>query len=254
MKIAACDDDSVFLQELCTFCKLYSEKNNYNLEYHTFTNPLELVTEIEKGIHYDVILLDVFMPGINGIQCAKDIRTYDNYVKIIFLTSSPEFAIESYTVKAYNYLLKPIQKDSLFLLLDQLIKESNSIKENLFVFKSKTGIVKISLSKLKYCEMINRKIILYLTDGSKYECNLRINDLEKKLEPFDMFLRPHRSFLVNMDYIQTLSLHNIIMECGAKIPIPREKYAQIKQVYMEYMFHAANLIVLNSSEKTVNTK
>lgn len=248
MKIAACDDDSVFLQELCTFFNQYKEENNCNLEYHTFTKPLELVTEIEKGIHYDAILLDVFMPGINGIQCAKDIRTYDNYVKIIFLTSSHEFAIESYTVKAYNYLLKPIQKDSLFLLLDQLIKESNSIKDNLFVFKSKTGIVKISLSKLEYCEMINRKIILYLTDGSKYECNLRINDLEKKLEPFDMFLRTHRSFLVNMDYIQTLSLHNIIMECGAKIPIPREKYAQIKQVYLEYMFQIANLIVLDSTK------
>lgn len=249
MKIAACDDDSVFLQELCTYFKSYTKEYNCNLEYHTFTNPLELVTQIEKGIHYDVILLDMFMPGINGIQCAKDIRSYDNFVKIIFLTSSPEFAIDSYTVKAYDYLLKPIQKENLIVILNQLVKEFNTAKDNIFVFKCKTGIVKISLSKLEYCEMINRKIMLYLTDGKKYECSLKINDLEKKLEHFGMFLRPHRSFLVNMDYIQMLTTHNIIMECDATIPIPREKYAQIKQTYMEYMFHSANHIVLDTTEK-----
>ena len=76
---------------------------------------LELVMQMEKGVHYDVILLDICMPGMNGIQCAKDIRQYDNLVKIIFLTSSTEYAVESYSVKAHNYLLKPTQKKDLFL-------------------------------------------------------------------------------------------------------------------------------------------
>lgn len=243
MKIAVCDDELAFLQELCTYLNQYSEEYNCKVEYHTFTNPFELITQIEKGIRYDVILLDVFMPGINGIQCAKDIRTFDSCVKIIFLTSSPEFAIESYTVRAYHYLLKPVQKEELLLILNQLVEESDTVKKNFFVFKCKTGIVKISLSKLEYCEMINRKIILYLSDGKEYECSLRMNELEKKLETFGMFLRPHRSFLVNMDYIQTLTTHNIVMDCNAKIPIPREKYAQIKQLYMEYIFQSANPVV-----------
>ena len=114
MRIAACDDDVRFLQELSDLLNQYEKDNHCNIEYKIYTNPLELVAQIEKGMHYDAILLDVFMPGINGIQCARDIRTFDNLVKIIFLTSSAEYAVESYAVKAYQYLLKPIQKENLF--------------------------------------------------------------------------------------------------------------------------------------------
>lgn len=248
MKIAACDDNLVFLQELSGLLNQYSEEYHCNIEYKLFTNPLELVAQIEKGTHYDVILLDVFMPGINGIECAKDIRTYDNYVKIIFLTFSTEFAVESYAVKAYQYLLKPIQKEKLFLILKQLEKESQNMKNNLFVFKSKTGITKISLSKLEYCEVINRKIILHLTNGEECECGLRMGELEEKLKPFGMFIRPHRSFLINMDYIQSLTSNSIVMESAIKIPIPREKHAQIKQLYMDYIFRSASPVILGNVE------
>ena len=248
MRIAACDDDVRFLQELSGLLNRYGEENDCNIEYKIYTNPLELVTQIEKGMHYDAILLDVFMPGINGIQCAKDIRTFDNCVKIIFLTSSAEYAVESYSVKAYQYLLKPIQKESLFHILKMLEKESETVEKNIFVLRAKTGITKVALSKLEYCEVINRKIILHLTNGEECECSLRMNELEEKLKDYRMFLKPHRSFLVNMDHIENLSTHSIIMECGVKIPIPREKYAQIKQTYMEYIFQSSEPIILGNMD------
>ena len=248
MRIAVCDDDLKFLQELSGLLNQYGEEYNCNIEYKTYTNPLELVSQIEKGIHYDVILLDVFMPGINGIQCAKDIRTFDNFVKIVFLTSSAEFAVESYAVRAYQYLLKPIQKENLFLTLRLLEKEAETVERNIFILKSKTGITKISLSKLEYCEVINRKIILHLSNGEECECNLRMNELEEKMKNFEMFLKPHRSFLINMDYIQTLTTHSIVMECGTRIPVPREKYAQIKQAYMEYVFRSSDSVILGNQE------
>lgn len=246
MRIAACDDDVQFLQELSNLLNIYSEEHNCNVEYKIYTNPLELVTQIEKGVHYDAILLDVFMPGINGIQCARDIRTFDNQVKIVFLTSSTEFAIESYSVKAYQYLLKPICKENLFMTLRSLERESEIIEQNNFVFKSKTGITKIPLSKLEYCEVMNRKIVLHLIDGEECECNFRLNDLEEKLKDYGMFLKPHRSFFVNMNYIRTLNTHSIVMECGVKIPVPREKYTQIKQRYMKYVFQAPDSVIIGN--------
>ena len=244
MRIAVCDDNIEFLQGLSTLLNMYGEENHCILEYKTFTNPLELVMQMEKGVHYDVILLDICMPGMNGIQCAKDIRMYDNLVKIIFLTSSTEYAVESYSVKAHNYLLKPIQKDSLFSVLRQLEKEENVAEKKFFIIKSKTGITKIFLEKLEYCEVINRKLVLHLINNEEYESTLRMNELEESLEGFGMFLRTHRSFVVNMDYIQSLMTHSIVMESGVKIPVPREKYAQIKQIYMNYVFQGKNAIVL----------
>ena len=246
MRIAACDDDLEFLQGLSKLLNSYSEENHCNVEYKTYTNPLELIMQMEKGIHYDMILLDICMPGMNGIQCAKDIRMYDNLVKIVFLTTSAEYAIESYSVKAHDYLLKPLQKERLFSLLCQVEKEEESLEKNIIVVKTKVGITKIALAKLEYCEVVNRKLILHLTNKEDLECSIRINDLEEKLQGFGMFLRAHRSFLVNMDYIRTLTTHSIIMEKGARIPVPREKYAQIKQTYMEYIFRAKDSIVIGN--------
>lgn len=248
MRIAVCDDDVKFLQELSALLKFYGEENHCEIEYKIYTNPFELVTQIEKGVHYDVILLDVVMPGINGIQCARDIRMFDTFVKIVFLTSSAEYAVESYSVRAYQYLLKPVKKEDLFFLLKSLEKDTEEADKNVLIFKTKQGISKVLLSKLEYCEVISRKIVLHLTTGEECECSLKMNELEESLKKYKMFLKPHRSFLVNMDHIQTLATHNIVMGCGMKIPVPREKYAQIKQTYMEYMFQSSEAVVLGNMD------
>lgn len=246
MRIAICDDDVIFLQELSKMMIRYNEENGSMVEYKIYTNPLELVTQMEKGSQYDVILLDICMPGINGIQCAKDIRMFDNFVKIIFLTSSTEYAVESYSVKAQDYLLKPIEKEKLFSLLRQVQKEEDKSEKNIIVLKSKLGITKIDMKKLEYCEVVNRKLVLHLISKEDLECSIRINELEEKLQGFGMFLRAHRSYLINMDYIQTLTAHSIIMENGANIPVPREKYLQVKEAYMEYVFEAKDSVIIGN--------
>ena len=224
----------------------YNEDTGSLVEYKIYTNPLELITQMEEGIHYDVIFLDICMPGINGIQCAKDIRIFDNVVKIIFLTSSPEYAVESYSVKAQDYLLKPVKRERLFSLLRQVQKEEDKAGKNIIVVKTKIGITKINLIELEYCEVVNRKLVLHLNNKEDLECSIRINELEEKLQGFGMFLRPHRSYLINMDHIQTLTSHSIIMENGTNIPVPREKYLQIKEAYMEYIFQAKNSVVIGN--------
>lgn len=249
MKIAVCDDNTMFLQEVVGALKQYSETYHTHVEYKMFPNPLELVAQIENGAHYDVILMDVMMPGINGIQCARDIRDYDNCVKIVFMTCSPEFAVDSYSVGAAQYLLKPIKKEKLFMTLRQLEVELEHAKKFVFLLKTKSGITKIALSALEYCEVINRKLVLRLANGEEYECGLKMSDLEEKLLSFGMFIRPHRSYIINMDYIRSMTTSSIVMECGIEVPIPRDKSAQIKQTYMNYMFRSPETIFLENDEK-----
>ena len=251
MKIAICDDDSLVLQELSNLLNQYRAQNHSHLEYEVFSCPLELIAQFEKGVHYDIVLLDIYMPGINGIQCAKDIRAIDNFVKIIFLTSSAEYAVESYSVSAYQYLLKPLHKERLFSILSLLEAELDACAQNFFAFKSPKGIVKIALSKLEYCEVSARKLLLHMITGEEYECNFHMNEFEEYLKEYKMFLKPHRSFLVNMDYIRQLTPTSIIMESGTKLPIPKEKSTHIKHTYMEYIFQSSIPNILIHSKKEI---
>ena len=100
-KVAFCDDELSVLNDLQSLLDEYRVKQNREIDYTAFISPLELLAAIEKGIRFDVLLLDVLMPGENGIDTATEIRRYDSNVKIIFLTSSAEFAVQSYTVNAF---------------------------------------------------------------------------------------------------------------------------------------------------------
>ena len=123
IQIAFCDDDQTVLDQLSALLEKYRAQRCVQIQCTAFHSPLDLLAEIEKGTRYDILFLDVIMPAENGITAAKEIRRYDNVVKIIFLTSSAEFAVESYVVGAYFYQLKPIWEDSFFRLMDSVIAE-----------------------------------------------------------------------------------------------------------------------------------
>ena len=123
IQIAFCDDDQTVLDQLSALLEKYRAQRCVQIQCTAFHSPLDLLAEIEKGTRYDILFLDVIMPAENGITAAKEIRQYDNVVKIIFLTSSAEFAVESYVVGAYFYQLKPIWEDSFFRLTDSVIAE-----------------------------------------------------------------------------------------------------------------------------------
>ena len=131
IQIAFCDDDQTVLAQLSALLEKYRAQRCVQIQCTAFHSPLDLLAEIEKGTRYDILFLDVIMPAENGITAAKEIRQYDNVVKIIFLTSSAEFAVESYVVGAYFY-------------------------QRSLILRCKTGISRIDLDQLLYCEVLGR--------------------------------------------------------------------------------------------------
>ena len=133
--IAFCDDDISILQELQTLFNQYCADRAEEINCSMFHSPLELLHVMECKNRFDILFLDVLMPGENGIDAASEIRKLDNNVKIIFLTSSAEFAVQSYAVGAYFYQLKPICKEGFFRLMDSVLaacekEQSDSIVKN----------------------------------------------------------------------------------------------------------------------------
>lgn len=243
IKIAFCDDDMEVLHQMNELLDRYRVERNEDITYAAFQSPFELLTEIEKGIRLDILFLDVVMPGQNGMDVAKEIRQYDMNMKIIFLTSSPEFAVESYSVGAYFYQLKPIWEESFFRLMDAVLAECEKKKKNSLILRSKDGITRINLQQLEYCEVLGRKLLFHLENGAVLESAGSLDDLAGQLMQYSNFFRPHRSFLVNMEYIQNISSRSIKMVNDAEIPIPHGKCSEIKNTYMEYAFNGEQAVL-----------
>ena len=195
IQIAFCDDDQTVLDQLSALLEKYRAQRCVQIQCTAFHSPLDLLAEIEKGTRYDILFLDVIMPAENGITAAKEIRQYDNVVKIIFLTSSAEFAVESYVVGAYFYQIKPIWEDSFFRLTDSVIAECRRADQRSLILRCKTGISRIDLDQLLYCEVLGRTLLFHLVDGTVLESTGSMDELARQLTPHESFLRTHRSFL-----------------------------------------------------------
>ena len=144
-----------------------------------------------------------------SIETAKKIRQVDGDVKIIFQTSSAEFAVESYSVNAFYYALKPMPKDNFFRLLDKITLLIDKEKNNYIIVKCKTGVAKIYLKDLTYAEVAGRTIYYHLSNGNVLEQIGAFYDLEGILGQNKGFLKPHRSFLVNIEYISFIDSKEI---------------------------------------------
>ena len=204
MKIAICDDDKNELFRILSVLADYQTQRNIEFSYKPFDNSTELASNLLQE-HYDIYLLDVVMPGLNGIELAKEIRSSDKAADIIFLTSSPEFAVESYTVKASNYLVKPVSRDRLVEALDDIMRTRTEDRDSCLVLKSSVGVHKVHMSEIIYIEALNRKIIYYLRNTSQITCVEKFASVCDQLLQHPEFLLAHRSFLVNMNYIRRIS-------------------------------------------------
>jgi len=234
LKIALCDDDVQELSRLKNLLRRYQEERQSAIKYVAFTNAIELLQELHRD-RYDVLLLDILMPGFNGMEAAHEIREFDNRIKIIFLTSSPEFAVESYAVGAYYYLLKPCTAEKLFSVLDRFFWDSQKEEAALHI-KTASGMLRIPYSRLEFLEVINKRLYFHLTDGSVREISGSLSDFEEELLGREEFIKVHRSCIVNMGCIQELNPQELITNAKQSAPVSRLLYPKIKEAYMKYMF------------------
>lgn len=243
IKLAFCDDEISELNEICIFLNQYRVERNQEIEYTAFQSPIELLAEIERGVRFDILILDILMPGETGIETAEEIRRYDNNVKIIFLTSSSEYAVQSYKVGAYFYQLKPVLKESFFDIMDSAISTCEKEKADSLILHCKNGITRVELRHLEYCEVIHHTLWIHLTNGKILESIGSMDALCRQLEPYENFFRPHRSYLVNLEHVKNISYRGITMSCLAEIPVPRGKYHEIKDAFLEYAFQKKQVII-----------
>ncbi|WP_372994706.1 LytR/AlgR family response regulator transcription factor [Lutispora sp.] len=235
LQIAVCDDNIDELSNIVQLINQYRAERHFSCEYAVFSNGFELVSALEKRKRFDIYCLDIIMPGFTGIDVAKEIRSYDKTAPIIFFTTSPEFALESYSVKAINYVLKPISKEKFFFTFDDILERIRLEKnEDAIVVKSNEGIQKILTSNLVFVEVIGRSVFYHLQSGRVIECIESFSSVCDNLLKYRQFIKTHRSFIVNMQYVDTIENRQLTLQTLTSIPIAQGKAKEIKEQYLAY--------------------
>lgn len=234
MYIAVCEDHADELELLVDVLHQWQQERKTALRLKRFQNAVDLLEAARKE-QFTLYLLDVMMPGIDGMAAAREIRSFDTSAEIVFLTSSPSFAYESYGVKALDYLLKPIRTELLFPVLDRLFLKTEKQQEDL-ILRTSTTLIRIPFSRLVYVEVINKHLYFNLTDGSVREIVGALKDYEELLLSRPEFMRTHRSYIVNMMQVEEFSLAGIRTFTGKNLPVSRLLYPQLQKDYINLLF------------------
>ena len=234
MYLAVCEDDKNDLDAVCSLLDAWETERDAKLRREAFQNAEDLLKSARRE-RFTLYLLDVMMPEMDGIEAAQEIRGFDDAAEIVFLSSSPGFAYESYGVRALNYLLKPARREELFALLDRLRLQEQKNTEAL-TLKSNAVFVRVPYTQISYVEVIRKNIHFHLADGTVHEVAGTLKDLGAALLRRPEFTRVHRSYIVNMLQVERLSYAELRTFRGETLPVSRTAYPQLQRAYMALLF------------------
>lgn len=251
--IAICDDETRELDKMEEFIKAYQRmrEDNMAFDYRTerFESAESLLYQIcEKGFLPDFMILDIFMPGETGMDAVKKLRKKGCRVPVAFLSSSEQFALDAYGVDAVQYLVKPLEREKFFHMLDifcEMLGEKQQDKEKKCIMvKATDGIRKIGLGNIVYCETQKNYQILHLEDE---ECRVRMTSgkMHELLGKYRQFSKCGSSYIFNVEHIVTVDREKIYLDNGNRIYIPRNRVVEFKESYFSYYFENTGVLDKN---------
>ena len=234
LKIAICDDTAEHLEYTKKLLLEWSALKNISTTIHCFDNGDSLLASSLKT-SYDIIFLDIIMPMLSGLDTATEIRRNNSSVKIIFLSSSSEYGVQSYTVQASNYLLKPLDKELFYKAIDQLTTELFEEPKTL-ICKSNGMIHKIPINEIEYVEAQNKYALIAIHLKDSIKVLEPLYQLEEQLLQEEGFFKCHRSYIINMRFVNSFNAKEIKMLSEAVIPISRIHAKDFQDIYFSYVF------------------
>lgn len=240
MKIAICDDESRCLEQALVIAHDYAaQRKDKNISFLSFSHAEDLLEAAEKNGGFDVYILDVVMPGINGIRLGIKLRDLGYDGKIIYLSSSEEYALDSFKAKAFHYMIKPCQKDEFFQIVDEAIAAIAVKKDRSTVVKTKDRIVKLHFNQIVCIELVKRIAVYHLTDGKTVESiSLRTNfpDAVADLLLDRRFTLCGAGLLVNMDHITEIGTEQIVFGDSHRAFLGKKACRDLRSAWNDFLF------------------
>lgn len=232
MRIAVADDEAVFADQIEAYLKRFGQENGIAISVTVFPDGQTLMEQYICGA-WDLIILDVDMPGVNGIDTARRIREKDQKVPLMFITNLAQYAIKGYEVNALDYVLKPVNYYALSMKMKKVVALWHLAQEVPLVLKRNSDVMIVPLSQLYYVESLDHSLHYHTANGELEQVGARtLADVEKEL-PKNQFVRCHNRYVVNLRHVDGISgSHLRVM--GQELPISRNRRGETLEALMEY--------------------
>ncbi len=229
MKIVICDDNAGDAAYVGGLAEAWKRRKGIVAELLTFPSAEALLFAWEENRDMDILLLDIEMGGMSGLELARHLRQHGAGMQIIFLTGYMDYIAEGYDVEALHYLLKPVNGDRLGQVLDRAV-ERIRVRERMLVLTLPDGVVQLPLYEIRYLEVLRN----YTTVHGKedYSVKRSLNDLAGELD--ESFYRIHRSFIVNMRFIRRITREEVMLKDGTALPLSRKQYEGLNRALIAY--------------------
>lgn len=235
MKIALVDDEQECINEMSSLCVSFGQSTGYHMEIFPFDSGETFLETLDSG-SFDLVFMDIYMKGIDGIAAALKMRQQNSECILVFLTSSMEFMPDAFSCHAFEYVIKPFSKKRIFHVLSDVVK----------VLPQEKKYIELTINRKNVCVFLD-EIVSIVTDAhylditleneEKLHCRMTMTEFINKINGDTRFLPINKGISVNAEYILSFENGVVVMESGVSFPLRVRDSENIKQMAMDYNFN-----------------
>ena len=233
ISVAICDDNLNDLKVIKTIVEDLKKAHEDSYDLYAIASPKELIKRINSGESSDVYILETVYDGMSGIELAKFIKQKNKNSKVAFMTSHKEYALEAFELDALHYGIKPCTVKFIEELYERIIKGVKDI-DHFIIKRTSNGIMKVDTNAIMYTESNGHYQYMYLESGEVLKIRAKTSELWKELKEHSCFARPHSGYIVNMNYIESVTSTGIKIK-GVELPLAKNTLSKASKLFVEYI-------------------
>ncbi len=225
-RLAVCDDDKAYANFIASLAKQWAASIGAKAEIEQFSSAQAFLFRYEERKDFDILLLDIEMPGMDGVSLAKTLRRENEDIQIVFITGYTDYIAEGYEVSALHYLMKPVDEEKLTQVLTKAASRRN---EPMLTLELPGETTRIPFRKIRYLEVLHNYVTVH--GDQNYSVKRPLGELEKELD--EQFFRVSRSYILNLSYIRRVTRTEVELMSGERIPLPRGQYEKLNRAIIQ---------------------
>lgn len=229
-RIAITDDNPADIKYIHSVLERWADARSLSVHIDSYPSAEAFLFQYEENPACDIILLDIEMPGMDGVTMAKRLREKNSTAVIVFITGYSDYIAEGYDVSALHYLMKPVDPDRFMEVLDRAV-ERLCREEKYLTVKTTNEIVRIPMSSVLFLEAARNYVTIHAEGRGDFVVRHKLGDFENKLD--ERFLRVGRSYIVNLTKLYRITRSEVLFPDGAVLPLPRGAYDTLNRAIID---------------------